>query len=646
MAAQVEKQPPAEAVTSSPPTPPSPTSVGDASPTPEIAPPQAQGRDPVATDPSLVSSGSPSPREQQPQDDVDSALLSALRDSRERMALLKLERVLVGFMRERTTGYIEVGGQYNSIVIGGGAKVAGAAGSSSGNGGGSGGASKTVVQPQGAGRQTTFQRLCLHRLADRFGIVRESASTILEYEGEGGAGVGSGGAGGMAAGFQPTLIRLVKTKDSKIPSNLLIDLDPSAYCLSGSGSDGDGVKGITRNLSTSRLSDTSDKGGIGKAPIPSGGSGKPRKMVIMKRSSSKLGTGSSDSLRGDGKGRRRGNKIKGKNLSDKEKVYAEARARILGEHAGEVEEDDNGGRQSPNEGRRHSNGGNGTGENLAVQSPSGSPPPPSTESTLQPSPPNTDACESGEVATQEQPPPKERGGRGRHRDGNRSSYKRDSANSKVTWRNRRQEETDPDFRRGGSLVLNAAAPAVTVQGPLHAQQPAVIHYGASGPVAMGYAYANGAAVAAPMMVAAPQMGHPSVGIHVQQQPMRGGGNVTSPLSSEGKVFYPQQAAAMHQQQYYYQGGMAATVGGHGGQPPAQAQPFVPQQRGVYQYQPQQAQVYYGQGPAPHQRGSGNYASAQGTGVADVRSMEEFPSLGGGSNNGSSGVGGESGGEKK
>ena len=55
----------------------------------------------------------------------------------------------------------------------------------------------------GGGRQTSFQRCCLHRLADRFGIVRETN--------------------------EQGMIRLVKVKESAIPSQLLIDLRPSDY---------------------------------------------------------------------------------------------------------------------------------------------------------------------------------------------------------------------------------------------------------------------------------------------------------------------------------------------------------------------------------------------------------------------------------
>ena len=51
---------------------------------------------------------------------VDSALVSALRDKRERMALLRLEKNLVEFMNDKNCGFMEVGGAGNSTVIRGG----------------------------------------------------------------------------------------------------------------------------------------------------------------------------------------------------------------------------------------------------------------------------------------------------------------------------------------------------------------------------------------------------------------------------------------------------------------------------------------------------------------------------------------------
>ena len=51
-------------------------------------------------------------------DSIDSALLAALRDPRERLGLLKLEQCLVDFCtKQPLDAFIDVGGPYNSIVI-------------------------------------------------------------------------------------------------------------------------------------------------------------------------------------------------------------------------------------------------------------------------------------------------------------------------------------------------------------------------------------------------------------------------------------------------------------------------------------------------------------------------------------------------
>jgi hypothetical protein len=198
---------------------------------------------------------------------IDSALLCAMRDARERHGLLRLEQVMIDFIKEETSGYIEVGGANNSVVYSPSGTII----------------SGKSTSLDGGGRQTSFQRCCLHRLADRFGIVRETN--------------------------EQGMIRLVKVKESAIPSQLLIDLRPSDYEEQQS----DSVRGLT-----TKLSDTS----IGNKPM--------QKMKIMKRNSSSLG--SSSSLKSE-KGASSKNNNKSKKWSDKEKAYAEARARIFAESA-------------------------------------------------------------------------------------------------------------------------------------------------------------------------------------------------------------------------------------------------------------------------------------------------------------------------
>ena len=282
-----------------------------------------------------------------PLEEVDSALLSALCDSREKKGLLRLERVLVDFMKERTLGYIEVGGPLNSIVVGGQS-----GGASNENGDRSGqmtGISQQFVpdmqyqqqqQQQRGIRQTSFQRLILHRLADRFNIVRENITNNIAEAGPNNVNSANGnmGYGGNAAGaYPPGLIRLVKVKESCIPSNLLIDIDQSLLvnyknprARGGVGGTNqkseDSLRNITESFASSTMKETPSNGGsTSKAKSK-------KKMVIMKRNSS--GSGSSSNLEGmNGQGKRESRSrsgLKGKKLSDREKAYEEARARIFG----------------------------------------------------------------------------------------------------------------------------------------------------------------------------------------------------------------------------------------------------------------------------------------------------------------------------
>jgi len=596
--------------------------------------------------------------------EVDSALLSALRDSRERIALLKLERVLVAFMRERTTGYIEVGGPYNSIVIGGGAKVAGAAGasgpgatssgglSSGGLGvsaltGGSGSGGRSILQSAGSGRQTTFQRLCLHRLADRFGIVRESASTMLEYEGGGSerdVGIGVGG------GFQPTLIRLVKTKDSKSPPKLLIDLDSSVYSLSSSSrasDDADPVASIAHDLSSSSLTEPGERK-TSSAGVGGGSSARQptRKMVIMKRSSSATGsTGSLSGRDGDAERRRKKRELKGKNMSDKERAYAEARARILGVSAEEREGQGQGHQRDQGQGlgRRANQHGQHTGkhfpssENLGGvsnhTSPSGSPP-------ITPQRIDSGENEFNPTVPVLSPPDREgsAGSGGGHRSRSSSSSRRENA-SKVTWRNRRQEETDPDFRRGGSILAGGS------RGPQHTPAAVVpmVQYGSQ----VGLSYGGSSAAMYAMNgqsqhVMVQGSSAPAAGLNPNAPVHQPRGVMGSPTTAgESKTFYPQgeysRQQHQHQQQYYYQTQTSSSA------PRPVAQAYHTPRGSPYQYGGSAAYSYPAEGgtaPTSQQQlgvaaGAAvvapavgpTYASARSA-VADVHSMEEFPSLGG------------------
>lgn len=233
---------------------------------------------------------------QEEQEVIDSALLSALQDPKERIGLLRLEQVLLEFMNSPAK-YIDVGGPSNSCVL----------------------YPSLDKEDQGGirGRQTSFQKLCLHRLADRFGIAREH--------------------------FPGTnLIRLVKTKGSCISNQLLINLVE------------------TNPKSTQKKQVT-----------------QPPKIKRREDSSSSLKILST----------KKKQPLK-KKLSEKEKAYAEARARIY-----------NNTKEAP------------------------------------PSPPSSIEDNQEEFSK-----------------------------SKVTWRNRREEENDPDFRR------NELRPA-TIAPPPYFSQP-------------------------------------------------------------------------------------------------------------------------------------------------------------------------------
>jgi len=183
-------------------------------------------------------------------DEIDSALQAALRDPRERVALLRLETVFCDFM-ESDAGWVEVGGPFNSVVVSPVPSLS------------------KPRQQQADGRQTSFQRCILHRLADRFGIVRENGS-LLENS-----------------------IRLIKMPDSCIPKVLLQNVEVAP--------ENEKPEGSTAAL--------------------------PGKMKIMKRSDSRKST---DSRSSTGSSRKKNNNNgKKSSLSDKEKAYAEARARIF-----------------------------------------------------------------------------------------------------------------------------------------------------------------------------------------------------------------------------------------------------------------------------------------------------------------------------
>lgn len=229
---------------------------------------------------------------------IDSALLAALRDPRERIGLLRLEQSLIDFVEKQPQDpHLEVGGPYNSIVV-----------------------SPTLglVSP-GANSytnksQTSFQRCILHRLADRFQISRENNANGT--------------------------IRLLRQPQTKIPSRLLLDVRPKEYSLIESTQQLSIVDGKTTNANKAFLSGnaigntntsatkTEHRSSSSKSRQSDSSSTSIRtknpKMRIMKRADS-------SPISGDAGGRSQSNSIKKKasSLTDREKAYAEARARIF-----------------------------------------------------------------------------------------------------------------------------------------------------------------------------------------------------------------------------------------------------------------------------------------------------------------------------
>jgi hypothetical protein len=444
------------------------------------------------------SPNSPVPGNEKKNDrQVDSALLSALRDKRERMALLRLEQTLIDFMNDKTCGYMEVGGPMNSIVIRGasggsaspvelnnigdgesnvqmnGASANTGTGPSAGLGGpgsrpvaamngngfmpgppenntGGGG----IAAAAGGMRQTSFQRLCLHRLADRFNIVREQGYNVnAMYNNATNSYTNN-------SNNNPGLIRLVKVKESRVPSLKLINLDLAEYDQAvpqDRTQGGFGVAGITDRLAGTKLQngESSEKGSSRKSKK------KKEKVKIMKRSTSN----NHDSDKNDKNSSK--NKRKSKKLSEKEKAYAEARARIFNSGAdtpasstsgnGNGANNSSGNIQKMVDGSDHSFPTNDAGNAEAQSSiPNSASASPNASQRASPLPSQDDLTQLSNgvdlsVIVKEEMKAKRGNLPAAATTGGRMS--------KVTWRNREQEATDPDFRRGHLIQ----------QAPVHAQ---------------------------------------------------------------------------------------------------------------------------------------------------------------------------------
>lgn len=341
--------------------------------------------------------------------DIDSALQAALKDDRERVALLRLETTMVDFLAS-PAAWMEVGGPWNSVTLQDPSV--------------SQSHRQAAPNAQHAGRQTSFQRCLVHRLADRFGIVRETGQ-LLEAS-----------------------IRIIKTAGSKIPSPLLQDMDVSVTALDQ----------LSRRLAHQTLqpnggnntttTTTVSNPATTMLPAVAAPSPKPRKMKIMKRSSKSSGSlASPRTSSSTSNGHRRP-------FSDKEKAYAEARARIFSDETA----------QTTMTATALSNGGNPVSHNVPYQradslsSASAAAATPSRSASL-------DSTTGGSSSI--------------------SLYHRGSGapiaaaamatDRKAVYRNYAEEAADPDFQRGAAAVVfqQSYYPATGAQ---HQQQQQHQHY--------------------------------------------------------------------------------------------------------------------------------------------------------------------------
>lgn len=396
---------------------------------------------------------------------IDSALLAALRDQRERVALLRLEQVMIDFMNA-PEGYLEVGGPYNSVVVSPNTSSKRFQNAAS------------LGNNDTGGRQTSFQRCLLHRLADRFGIVRETG-TILE---------GS--------------IRLIKQKDSKIPKVLLLDhIEESNKDSANKGGDTEALTAGMDNLQVA------SQGGAAAPPIKEKKKG--NKMKIMKRNSNTETNGQAKSTP---------RSRKNKNFSDKEKAYAEARARIFADEAANA---DSGGQTQ-------------SAPASIAPSPSATPPPAPTSqnSTISNSTSTTSVVpaqvhKSASTNNLNMPKRMSSGSLNVQDSGGNGEDLPPAASSgvsKATWRNRKEEENDPDFQRGAglqTLVPVAAVPTynVPIAGNAYYYQATAPPYGQQQQAVASYGYG-------------------------------GGGEYNRGAPGRGRGGYPQQQYGYPQQQHY------------------------------------------------------------------------------------------------
>jgi len=534
-----------------------------------------------------------------PLEEVDSALLTALCDSKERKALIRLENVLVDFMKDASLASIDVGGAFNSIVVGLVQQQSSSADETTTNTtstttSGNEEDATTFVSSHSLGlqdlqnqysrgvRQTSFQRLILHRLADRFNIVREQINNVNPAAAASPAAVvandrntserGLVDVGGNNSNYNNNmnnnnwsapqqqqqqmtyplgLIRLIKTEESCIPVHLLNNLDLSllvSYKNPRARNYAPNNNNINNNNNTNAdegmrtLSDNMNGASLDNNMSVMPGPKKPnKKMVIMKRNSSSNTSGSGDGL-ANGK---RESRSRRKKLEDREKAYEEARARIFGKEAAAAEgvlEDqesdaaiqDN---SAPPSNSCHSSfsvedDGPLVRPGSADMTSSGHIVPSQLISGTTPNKARSASSSPEPQASNSQPAsPREVEG-GEQKQGQATSR------TKAVYRNPQQEANDPDFRRRSAYV--PAAPMGVVP---NGCMPHGMQYNMVNPYAMNpYAAVSSGQHPHVMMQQQPPVFYPHPGHPAPQDPQ----SLQYPYS-QPRVFYPAQQPPQVQQ---------------------------------------------------------------------------------------------------
>lgn len=529
------------------------------------------------TDASAAEISTAAADEWNPLEEVDSALLTALCDAKERKALVRLESVLVDFMKDPSLPSIDVGGAFNSIVVGlrpqqqtaeDQTPTASASGGDTSEDDAttfvpsqSQGVQDLLSQYQRGIRQTSFQRLILHRLADRFNIVREQINNINpnltpvnaeRNTGERGL-VDVGANNNYVNSWAPQqqqqqnsyplgLIRLIKNEDSCIPSHLLINLDLSLlvnyknprarnFVPNNNNNNNNAEEGM-RILSDNMNAASLDNAAGASMPGPK----KPnKKMVIMKRNSSSNTAGSGE---GAGNGKREG-RSRRKKLEDREKAYEEARARIFGkEEKKEVEgiTADERGESAATAVQENLSPLNSCHSSFSTEENTAEVPPTDSESAdvsngsshIVPSQLISKTTPKIRSASPSPEPPPGSAVPGSEAEGEQKQQGQQSK-TKAVYRNRQQEENDPDFRRRSAYVP-AAAMGVTSSGHM----PPGVPYNMVNPYAVNpYSTVPGQHV---MMQQQPPHFYPHPGQVTPQDPQ----SMHYPGYTQPRVFYPAQ----------------------------------------------------------------------------------------------------------